>query len=36
MSADDNNLFFTHQDIRNLFQIINQELEKHQPMVYLK
>ena len=27
MFADDTNLFFTHKEIRNLFQIINQELE---------
>ena len=27
MFADDSNLFFTHKDIRYLFQIVNQELE---------
>ena len=27
MFADDTNLFFTHKDIRYLFQIVNQELE---------
>lgn len=27
MFADDNKLFFTHQDIRYLFQGVNQELE---------
>ena len=27
MFADDTNLFFTHQSIRYLFQIVNQELE---------
>ena len=27
MFADNTNLFFTHKEIRNLFQIINQELE---------
>ena len=27
MFADDTNLFFAHQDIRHLFQIVNQELE---------
>ena len=28
MFADDANLSFTHKDIRYLFQIVNQELEK--------
>ena len=28
MFADDANLFFTHKDIRYLFQIVNQELGK--------
>ena len=27
MFANDTNLFSTHQDIRYLFQIVNQELE---------
>ena len=27
MFADDTNFFFTHKDIRYLFQIVNQELE---------
>ena len=37
MVASDSNIFFTHQDIRYLLQIINQELENiHQPMVYFK
>ena len=27
MFADDTNLFFINQDIRYLFQIVNQELE---------
>ena len=27
MFADDTNLFFTHKDIRYLFQIVNQELK---------
>ena len=27
MFADETNLFFTHKDIRYLFQIVNQELE---------
>ena len=27
MFADDTNLFFTHKDIKYLFQIVNQELE---------
>ena len=26
--ADDTNRFFTHQDIRCIFKIVNQELEK--------
>ena len=37
MVTNDSNKFFTHQDIRYLLQIINQELENiHQPMVYFK
>ena len=28
MLADDNNLFFTHKDIRHLLHIVSQELEK--------
>ena len=27
MFADNTNLFFTHEDIRYLFQIVNKELE---------
>ena len=27
MFADDTSLYFTHKDIRYLFQIVNQELE---------
>ena len=34
MFADDTNLFFTHKDIRYLFQIVNQELEKINQWVF--
>ena len=37
MVTNDSNKFFTHQDIRYLLQVINQELENiHQPTVYFK